>query len=502
MEPFVLPSLDQVLDSMSDSFSVIDRDWRLVYVNPVAVKGLGLIDKTDLVGKNIWDEFPEFVGSEPYHHYMKAMKEGTPVTFESYYPPLDIYSITNVYPFAGGIAVYSQDISERMRAERSSREQKDRLQLATASGRLGLWDFFPQTGKLEWDDRCKEIFGLAPSEEVSYERFLALLHEEDRERVDAAVQLAFLPSSPDFEVDYRIQRTDGTYTYAVARGRSYFEGEGDDIKVSRFIGTLTDITARHMQDMELEAQREWLHVTMNSIGDAVITTDTQGQVTYLNPVAEALTGWQLTEAQGKLLIEVFHIINEQTLEVQENPVQKVLEHGTIVGLANHTILISKSGDETPIEDSAAPIRNSKNEIIGVVLVFHDATSSRKAEELLKRTNRRIARILEGIGEGFFSVDREWNILFANEKAQGILQTMKEDGGDVVGRNLWAEYPDLIWTDIYEKYHHAVRTQEPVEFEFESKQTGNAYKVRAFPSLEGLSVFMTLRNPKAEGAITD
>ena len=111
----------------------------------------------------------------------------------------------------------------------------------------------------------------------------------------------------------------------------------------------------------LEEQREWLRVTLSSIGDAVITTDTDGLVTFLNPVAESLTGWTQAEATGIPLETVFKIINEETRRIVENPATRALREGLVVGLANHTLLIAKDGTERPIDDSAAPIRNAGGE---------------------------------------------------------------------------------------------------------------------------------------------
>ena len=112
---------------------------------------------------------------------------------------------------------------------------------------------------------------------------------------------------------------------------------------------------------------------MRSIGDAVIATDGGGRVTFMNPVAESLTGWTEGDARGRPLDEVFSIFSEQTRAVVESPVSRVLREGGVVGLANHTLLRSKRGVEIPIDDSGAPIRNESGRILGVVLVFRDVT---------------------------------------------------------------------------------------------------------------------------------
>ncbi|MBF0329186.1 MAG: response regulator [Nitrospirae bacterium] len=143
---------------------------------------------------------------------------------------------------------------------------------------------------------------------------------------------------------------------------------------------------------ELETEKERLAVTLRSIGDGVIATDTQGKVVMMNKIAEDFTGWLNEDAAGKPLTEVFNIINETTREQCDNPVNRVLETGFIVGLANHTVLISKNGSEIIIADSAAPIRDRESIIIGVVLVFRDITDQYKMETEMQKIQK-----LESLG---------------------------------------------------------------------------------------------------------
>jgi PAS domain S-box-containing protein len=133
---------------------------------------------------------------------------------------------------------------------------------------------------------------------------------------------------------------------------------------------------------ELYESREWLHTTLRSIGEAVIACGADSGIEFMNSAAEELTGWPMGEARGKPLQQVFHIINEQTREKAENPVDKVRRANTVIGLANHTILISCDGSEYVIDDSAAPIRDNKGNMIGVVLVFRDVTDQRRTEAAL------------------------------------------------------------------------------------------------------------------------
>ena len=139
-----------------------------------------------------------------------------------------------------------------------------------------------------------------------------------------------------------------------------------------------------------ESEKRWA-VTLASIGDAVIATDTGGRITFLNKVAELLTGWSMADAAGKPVQEVFRIVNEHTQAIVEDPVSKVIQTGMIVGLANHTVLLRKGGGEIPIDDSGAPIRDEEGRILGVVLIFRDITERKRAEESLRQANEGLER---------------------------------------------------------------------------------------------------------------
>jgi PAS domain S-box-containing protein len=139
---------------------------------------------------------------------------------------------------------------------------------------------------------------------------------------------------------------------------------------------------KHEAERRLRISERRYAVTLSSIGDAVIATDGGARVTFANPTAQALTGWPPGEAVGRPLTDVFRIVNEETRQPVEDPAAKVLRLGTVVGLANHTVLVARDGREVPIDDSGAPIIDDKGAVTGTVLVFHDVTEKRRAEEAL------------------------------------------------------------------------------------------------------------------------
>ncbi len=148
---------------------------------------------------------------------------------------------------------------------------------------------------------------------------------------------------------------------------------------------------KHRMEKKLRESEEWFAITLKSIGDAAIATDKNGLITFMNVIAEDLTGWKMEDARNKKLTDIFRIINKDTRKTVENPAARVMLEGTVVGLANHTLLISKDGTEIPIDDSAAPIKDERGNIIGVILVFRDVTEREQAEAELYRAYDELER---------------------------------------------------------------------------------------------------------------
>ncbi len=179
--------------------------------------------------------------------------------------------------------------------------------------------------------------------------------------------------------EYALRRKDGTMLMVVDNGRVVRDGQG---RITGFEGTIADITERKKAEMAVFKAKERAQVTLQSIGDAVITTDAQGRIDYMNPVAESLTGWENREAESQFIGELLTVIDEVTREAGESPVTRCLREGQVLGLTEHTVLINRRGQELAIQDSAAPIRDRAGNLIGAVMVFHDISKERRLHRAL------------------------------------------------------------------------------------------------------------------------
>ncbi len=182
-------------------------------------------------------------------------------------------------------------------------------------------------------------------------------------------------------------------------------------RVTGFVGTAQDLTDRVRAEEALRRSEQNLAITLDAIGDAVIATDAARRVARMNPAAEQMTGWTQSEAAGRPIDEVFHIINEGTRRRAIIPVDAVLESGVIQGLANHTVLISRDGTEWPIADSAAPIRDAAGKIAGIVLIFRDVADERGLERTIQQLNADLERRVEERTADLVDSERRFSSLF-------------------------------------------------------------------------------------------
>ncbi len=259
---------------------------------------------------------------------------------------------------------------------------------------------------------------------------------------------------------------------------------------------------RREAERRLAKSRQNLKVTLNSIGDGLISTDTEGKVVRMNPVAEALTGWDFEAAEDKPLDEVFNIVNTDTGEPVDNPVEEVLASGKIVGLANHTTLISRTGEEYRIADSGAPIKGPGGEITGVVLVFRDITEKYEMREKIRRSEKRYRSLFNQMNEGValheIVYDEsgqpvDYKFLEVNSQFEEILDLEREE----VLEQKATEVYDTEEPPYFERYLAVAEAEDELEFETYFPPLDKHFHISAFAPEPGkfATVFMDITERK-------
>ena len=271
-----------------------------------------------------------------------------------------------------GATSFVRDITARHEAEAALRQSKDFLARTGALAGVGGWEVELESGSLFWSDEVFRIHGMEPGVPPSLDEAIAFYTPEAVPRLQAALADA-LAGHGGFDLELQIRRRDGELRWV----RSVGAVEHVDGRAMRLTGAFQDITERRNLAAELVKQHELLWVTLDSIGDAVVTTDADETVTWLNPVAERMTGWRTEQAKGRPLVQVFHIVNAKSRLPAEIPAALCMQQERAAGPVKDTVLISRDGSEFGIEDSAAPILNEQGELLGMVLVFHDVTEQRR-----------------------------------------------------------------------------------------------------------------------------
>jgi PAS domain S-box-containing protein len=257
-----------------------------------------------------------------------------------------------------------------------------------------------------------------------------------------------------------------------------------------------DITSLRKSAQKIEEERERLAVTLRSIGDALIATDEKGRIVLMNPVAEQLTGWPLGMAAGVPLEQAFNIVHESTRIPCENPVTKVIQTGRVVALANHTTLIARDGTERNIADSAAPIRNGRGAIIGVVLVFRDVSDEKRMLEALRKSEQHYRLLFNGMLDGFALHElicdsqgnpSDYRFLEINPRFEELTGL---SANDLIGRTVREALPQTEpeWIQIYGQ---VALTGNPVHFERYTAALNRYFEVTAYRPAPGqfATIFM-------------
>ncbi len=409
-------TLVTILESLPAEVYVSDlQDHTVLYMNNSMKRSFG----RDCIGETCYEVFNN--AASPCSHCKKAMlldNQNRPtgiVSWEWYNPIARKWYKTEdqVIPWDGEKFAHIQlatDITDHKQAEEAFEKKSKELELYFTSS-LDLLCIANTDGKfIRLNPEWESVLGYSISE-LEGRVFLDFVHPEDMEPTIAAVSRL---KNQEHVLNFvnRFCCRDGSYRWIEWRSRSLGR---------QIYAAARDITERKRAEAKLQESEENLARTLQSIGDGVISTDTEGRVVRMNPVAEKLCGWSESEAKGHFLGEVFRIVNANTRQPLDDPVQKVFASGQVVGLANHTLLLSKDDMEYQIADSAAPIKDRKGDIAGAVLVFRDVTQDYAREKVIKDEREQLLSIFNSIeGMIYISDPKTYEILYVNNKLAILL----------------------------------------------------------------------------------
>lgn len=257
-----------------------------------------------------------------------------------------------------------------------------------------------------------------------------------------------------------------------------------------FISVLSGMRHHYLHLLHRRVQE--LRVTLHSIGHAVVTINARGAVDYINPAAEALTGWSAEEAAGRPVADVLCLTDEGTGRTVEPPVAEAVQTGRTAWMAAPTLLVNRKGGDRPVDGNASPLRGPSGDVLGAVLVLRDITDRRRAEARIRAAHRRTAGILESITDAFWTVNRAWRFTYVNARAREYFHLPE---GDLRGKILWDVVPQLGGTVFEEQLRTAQGDRIVAQFEALFPPTGGWMDVRAYPSDLGLSVYFQDITPR-------
>ena len=371
--------LRNIAETIPGQVGYWDAELRCQFANKHYLHALGL-DADAVLGKPLQSVLSADMLEQSRQH-IEAVLQGQPQEFERTVALSGggrghtlVHYVPNVVAGqVSGFFVQISDITRLKEIEGALRTSQTFLQRTGALAGVGGWELDMRADRLVWSEGACHVHGQPSGYQPLREEWVALYTAESRQCIERALANA-QQHGHAFDLELDMRQSDGRVCSVRAVG---MVEQGANAQPGRLVGAFQNVTERRRMAQELLGQHELLRVTLQSIGDAVITTDAQGMVMWLNPVAERMTGWMADEARGQPVSEVFHIVDDPTRQRIDSPVTACLARGEAVSPGHQTLLLSRGGREFGIEDTAAPIRNDRGDILGVVLVFHDVSEQRR-----------------------------------------------------------------------------------------------------------------------------
>ena len=407
-----------LVENQSDLLVKVDPDGSFIFVNNNYCKVFGK-NEDELIGKKILP----LVHKDDRESTEEAMKK-------LFVPPYSCYleqramtqngwrwfgwsdkAVVNSIGEVESIIGVGRDITERVEAENHVKLNRKRLEIAEKMAKLGSWEFDTVNQNNWWSKQMYEFFRFNSEDGIpSINDYLEHIHPEDLDFVAHVLQTMMEGNEPPLK-NFRTNPKYGTIKHLKPTYQLVKDNKGKILSIN---GTVLDITDTVNAENQLLESREELSITLMSIGDGVIATDTSGKITRMNPVAEKLTGLTINKAAGMHLEEVFRIFDSETNQKVECPIYKVLKTGQTVDLSNHTVLLSHNGQNYHIADSAAPIVDKDGIIKGVILVFSNVSSKYKVQNELNKERNLLRSVIDALPFSLYIKDLRGRKLLINK----------------------------------------------------------------------------------------
>ena len=371
--------LTVTLESITDAFYTLDREWRFTYINHQAELILRRT-RDDLLGKIVWEEFPDVRGTVFHREFLRSLSDGTASVFQGLYSSFDEWFEVRTYPSPQGLAVYFRDITEQHRARADLLLSEERFRLLAKATNDAIWDLDTTTDLLKWNDGFETLFGYPPDEvEPTIVSWTSRIHPEDHNRVVIGIHQVIRGDTAIWSDEYRFRRRDGSYAHVHDRGHVIRNDAGRPI---RMIGGMSDITQRKVAAERIAEQAALL----DQANDAISVRDLEHRTTYWNRSAERLYGWNSDEACGQSARDLLY---HHDLNAFDRAMREVLERGEWTGELSP---VGRHGRRLLVDCRWTLVRTDDGTPRAILSISTDITDRRKLELQFLRAQR-----LESIG---------------------------------------------------------------------------------------------------------
>jgi diguanylate cyclase (GGDEF)-like protein/PAS domain S-box-containing protein len=428
--------LFNALESMSDAFYTLDKDWRFTYLNREAERILRR-PRDELLGKVVWEEFPDRRGTRFESEFRQAVEQNRPSAFEEIYTPFNRWKELRIFPSKEGLAVYFTDITERKRLQEIERQNDERFKVVARATTDVIWDWDATADRIWWNEGIQSVFGYRPNEvENCIQGWASHIHPDERDRVLDGFHTAMETLQESWREEYRFIRKDGSYAHV--RDRGIFIRDSGGV-VTHVIGSMVDITEHKQAEvdrLQAEARNRVQASLLDKAQDAISVAGIDSRIIYWNRGAERLFGWTADEAIGKTKAELLIVSQEEFLSAY----QSVLRQGDWTGEIRKR---RKDGGIVTVEAHLTLVRDDDGRPQSVLEIEADITHRKEAEReiedlaffdpLTGLPNRRL--LLDRLGHALATCRRNGHtgaLLFLDlDNFKSLNDTLGHDQGDLL-----------------------------------------------------------------------